>query len=222
MNRKKNQLSKIPLLFLVVVFTSKIAVSQTDTTIKQNVQSSDTIKNEPKKKKSSGFIAYGSATFNQLSMSTQYESNSNVGWALGVAYRRGRFFYWQIGARYNNAIYDVKNSVAQPGTSNTITVKDIDIPINIGLNLLSVTGKILGLRVYVGAVPAFLISAVDNNSTNFTKTNANSFIFYGQGGIGVDVLFLSIDAGYNYGFTDVSKTTGSKPGQAFVNLGFRF
>jgi hypothetical protein len=208
-------LNKTSLLFLMLVFVSKIAVAQIDTTAAAKSDSSTTKK---EKKKSSGFIAYGGVTFNQLSTSTQYESNSNVGWALGVAYRRGRFFYWQVGARYNNAIYNVKNS---GGVSNKVTVSDIDIPLNVGLNLLSVTGKILGLRIYAGAVPAFLTS-VSSDNTTFTKSNTNSFTFYGQGGIGVDVLFLSIDAGYNFGTSDVFKNFESKPGQVFVNLGFRF
>ena len=150
-----------------------------------------------------------------------YTSMSTGGWALGLAYRKGNFFYWQVGGRYNNAIYKINVPGETATANNSVSVTDIDIPINVGINLLSVT-KVLGLRVFVGAVPAFLISVGTSDYPEFTKTNANGFNMYGQGGIGVDVLFLSIDAGYNYGFTDVFKNTDSKPGQVFVNLGFRF
>ena len=219
MKIKNPPIVKISLLFFLLIFFSKITIAQVDSTVK-----ADTIKPEEPKKKSSGFIFYGGVTFNSMNTAPQYETNSNVGWALGVAYRRGKFFYWQVGARYNNAIYGVRDTAGSTlSESNSITVKDIDIPINVGLNLLSVTGKILGLRVYLGAVPAFLIGVNNNtNSSNLTKANTNSFNFYGQAGVGVDVLFLSIDAGYNAGFTDVFKNTESKPGQVFVNLGFRF
>lgn len=222
---KMHLLSKISFLFLILVFASKIAVSQVDTTatVTTTVKPDTATTKEPKKK-SSGFIFYGGVTFNSMNTAPQYETNSNVGWALGAAYRRGKFFYWQVGARYNSAIYGVRDTTGQTlSESNSITVNDIDIPINVGLNLLSVTGKILGLRVYLGAVPAFLTSVNNNtNASNLTKANANSFNFYGQVGVGVDVLFLSVDAGYNAGFTDVFKNTESKPGQVFVNLGFRF
>lgn len=222
--------SKTLLLFLMLVFISKIGVSQIDSTAKAKQDTivtatakQDTTKPTEKKKKSSGFVAYGAVTFNQLSMNdVDYTSKSTAGWALGLAYRKGNFFYWQVGARYNNAMYEINVPGQTSAVNNTVTLTDIDIPINVGINLLSVTQKILGLRVFVGAVPAFLISVGDSYYTEFTKSNANSFIMYGQGGIGIDVLFLSIDAGYNYGFTDVFKKTDSKPGQVFVNLGFRF
>jgi hypothetical protein len=221
MKTKKNQLSKISLLLLMLVFISKIAVSQTETTTKQNTPSSDT-KNPEKNKKSTGFMAYGGVTFNQMSMVAPFESTTYPGWSLGLAYKRGRFFYWQIGARYNNATYEVNTTGIPASTNNLVTVTDIDIPINVGINLLSITEKFLGLRIYVGAVPAFLTSVGTSEYPQFTKANANSFNFYGQGGVGVDVLFLSIDAGYNWGTTDVFKDIPGKPGQAFVNLGFRF
>jgi hypothetical protein len=33
----------------------------------------------------------------------------------------------------------------------------------------------------------------------------NDFNFYGQAGVGIDILALFIETGYNYGFTDVFK-----------------
>ena len=51
----------------------------------------------------------------------------------------------------------------------------------------------------------------------------NTFNLYGQGGVGVDVAFLFLEAGFNYGFTDLFKNDiESNPYQIFVNLGFRF
>lgn len=225
---KKTQLSKISFLFLMIVFISKMAVSQVDTTASVKVDSATkmtepTTTAEKKKKKSSGFTAYGAATFNQMNMSANsYTSTTTPGWALGLSFRKGNFFYWQVGARYNNAIYEINVPGQAVTTNNTVSVTDIDIPINVGINLLSITERFLGLRVFVGAVPAFLINVGSSDYNNFTKSNANSFTAYGQGGVGIDILFLSIDAGYNYGFNDVFTNTASKPGQVFVNLGFRF
>jgi len=51
----------------------------------------------------------------------------------------------------------------------------------------------------------------------------NAFNLYGQAGVGVDVAFLFVEAGYNYGFIDLFKNdVKSNPNQIFINLGFRF
>jgi hypothetical protein len=132
---------KIILLFLMLSAISITAVSQTDTiAAKQDTEKST----DKKKKKTNGFIVYGAATANQMSMSANnYESIMVPGWALGIAYRSGRFFYWQAGARYNNAVYEVHAKGATPDTvsDNLFSVTDIDIPITMGINLLSATKK---------------------------------------------------------------------------------
>ena len=213
---------KITFLFFALLFISKIAVSQVDTTAAKP----DSVKTtDKKKKKTNGFIVYGAATFNQLSMSSStYESLMVPGWGLGVAYRRGRFVYWQVGARYNNALYEVHLTGALPDSvsDNFFSVTDIDIPITGGINLLSATKKILGLRLFLSAVPAFVLKVGNNGYKNFNKDNVNDFNFYGQGGVGIDILALFVETGYSYGFTDVFKTTKSNPQQIFVNIGFRF
>ena len=87
---------------------------------------------------------------------------------------------------------------------------------------MSITSRIVGLRVFVSAVPTFALG-VGSNDINITKDNINSFMMYGQGGIGVDAAFLFLEAGLNYGFTDLFKNDiQSKPYQIFLNLGFRF
>ena len=224
---------QVSLLFVVIFFMPNIAVSQIDTTsyavkdstnVAKTGQESKKGNKEEKRKKSGVFMAYGGVTFNQLSTSNTYESVITPGWSLGAAYKHGRFFYWQIGARYNNAVYglNLADQTTDSIQDNLFSVKDIDIPVTAGLNLLYFTGKALGLRVYVSAVPAFVIGVGNSDYTNFSKDNVNSFNFYGQGGVGLDVLFLSIDAGYNFGLTDVFQNEQSTPGQIYVNLGFRF
>ena len=78
------------------------------------------------------------------------------------------------------------------------------------------------MRLFISAVPSFVLDVGNNDYPDFTKSDVNDATIYGQAGLGVDVLFLSIDLGYNYGFNDVFKNQKSRPGQAFVNLGFRF
>ena len=86
---------------------------------------------------------------------------------------------------------------------------------------MSFVNRIVALRLYISAVPSFALGVGDNDF-GFTKDDINTFIFYGQGGIGVSVAFIVLDVGYNYGFQDQFKDFDSSPGQVFVNLGFRF
>jgi hypothetical protein len=82
--------------------------------------------------------------------------------------------------------------------------------------------RVLSVRLFASAVPSVTLS-VGDNSYGITKDEVNSFIMYGQGGLGINVAFLVIELGYNYGFNElISSYPDSNPGQVFVNLGFRF
>ena len=162
------------------------------------------------------WVLYGGVTFNKLHVSSDnLESSSKTGWQAGLNYRRGNFIYWQVGVRYNSARYGVKDSA-----ENNFTVNDLGIPLTAGLSLFSATKKAINFRVFISAIPSFLLSVSDN--PKYTKDDTNSFFWAGQAGIGLDFLFLVVEAGYNYGFTDVLKNTNSKPRQGFVTIGFKF
>ena len=125
---------------------------------------------------------------------------------LGATYKRGKFFYWELGAQYNNPVYNLNDATIPKDLSSyfdiVFSVKRIDIPVSFGINILSVTSRIVGLRVFVSAVPSFAIGVGDNN-LDISMDNVNTFNFYGQAGAGVDVVFIFIEAGFNYGFDDL-------------------
>lgn len=201
----------------VQVDTTKIA--QSDSTM----QSTDKKSKKVDRKRKDEFILFTGVNFNQLNVeSTDFEVTSDVGYQFGGYYKRGKFFYWQAGARYSNAAYslqDLKNP--SDSTAYDFSVKSIDIPLTAGINILSATNRILALRIFVSADPTINFGVGDND-LGIEKDDINSFILYGQGGIGVNVAFLVIEAGYNYGLQDLFKDKKSVPGQVFINLGFRF
>ena len=112
-------------------------------------------------------------------------------------------------------------SFTDVNTKDNLRINSIDVPINVGINLLSVASRLVGLRAYIGAVPTFT-TKVGGNRLNITKDDINSFKMYGQAGLGVDIAFFFLETGVNYGFTDVLKEINSNHTQVFVNLGFRF
>jgi len=111
-----------------------------------------------------------------------------------------------------------------PGSllNGVFSVRNIDVPITFGINFLTFVNRIVGLRVYVSAVPSFTLG-VGDNKLGISMDHINAFNLYGQAGVGVDVAFLFVEAGYNYGFIDLFKNdVKSNPNQIFINLGFRF
>ena len=218
-------------LFLLAIFLflfSNFASAQQDSTrsVKKDTTSSAKKSDENKpgeeQKRKDVYIFYAGLNFNKLKVSSaNYKSSSEVGWHLGAAYRRGGFFYWQVGARFNSAQYHFKSFNGIDTTHDNFSVSDIDLPITGGINFLAFSNRILNLRLFVSAIPAFELS-VKNNDAGIVKDSTNTFNFYGQAGVGVDVFFLVIEAGFNYGFSDLLKNYQSNPGQVFINLGFRF
>ena len=235
MKKKQNFFSlKSTTLILVFLFLSNVPFAQTDSvqvvqtdTMPGEVQQVEEKKEKKDRKKKDEFKVCAGVNFNQLSIdSERYESTLAAGYLLGASYKRGRFFYWEIGACYNNPVYNLNDVTKSQDSSllldGVFSVRKIDVPITVGINLLSITSRIVGLRVYVSAVPAFALDVGDND-LGISKDDINTFNLYGQGGVGVDVAFLFLEAGFNYGFTDLFKNDiDSNPYQVFVNLGFRF
>ena len=175
-----------------------------------------------KKAKPKQLNFYIGGNSNTMSGSTaSYNANSALGYQLGVAFKKGSFTYWQVGLMYNYSAFGF-NTVATNIDTGKLNVQALDIPVTLGINFLSFA-KIVGLRAFVSAIPAFTLG-VGNNDFGISKDNVNSFVFYVGGGIGVDIFFLMIDIGYNYGTGSLMKNSASStnPGQAYLNLGFRF
>ena len=188
----------------------------------QNDSIQETEKVKKNKKVKDEFKVLAGATINNISNSAAYEASSELGYIIGAKYKRGKFFYWELGARYNAATYSlIAKSYGGSPLEGNLNVKSLDVPMNVGINLLSITSRIVGLRAYVGALPTFVLNVSDNN-LNIEKDDLNTFLMQAQAGIGLDIAFFFLETGVNYGFTDVLGNASSNPTQAFINLGFRF
>ena len=134
----------------------------------------------------------------------KYNANSGVGYHIGVAWQKGGFVYWQFGLRYNNAVYGFNSKVTSKDTGD-LKVQALDIPLTVGINFLSFA-KIVSLRAFISAMPSFTLGVSDNHF-GVSKDDVNSFIFYGQIGIGANIAFVLIDIGYNYGSQGLMKNS---------------
>ena len=168
------------------------------------------------------FIIYAGPNISTLRVeSEELNKESETGFHVGLSWRTKGAFYTQFGLRYNSPVYSIFPKTGSDSGDHKFTISDIDVPITAGINLLSGNDRGLNLRGYLGVVPAFNIGVGDNDA-GFAKDSVNTFVLYGQAGLGVDVAFLVFEVGYNYGFKDIIKNYNSKPGQWFLNIGWRF
>ncbi len=191
----------------------------------------DATEQKKEKKARSSFKVSAGANFNNLSLDSADEVTSSMtaGYNLGLSYKRGRFFYYEIGGRYNKRSFDVID-VSDPNEANqtvsSLSVSAIDMPLTGGINITSFADRLIGLRVFVSAVPSFSLGK-DVDELGLEKDDITDFLFYGQAGVGIDIAFFFIEAGYNYGFSNIvndiaNESIKSKPSQGYVNIGFRF
>jgi hypothetical protein len=183
--------------------------------------SNTTFSQESSKKKHEFKVFAG---FNLSDMSSEdgtYSASVAPGYALGAKYKRGKFFYWELGAIYNKGVYNL-TMTDETGTNDNLGVSNIGIPINVGINLLSATDKVVGLRFFVGVSPTFVLGTNDNDFDISTE-ELNNYLTYGKAGLGIDITVIFIETGINYGFSDLFETTGkTNPYEYFLNLGVRF
>lgn len=206
-----------------VVFAQEDQVAAQDSIVQDSIVAEKPAKEKKIKQKRDAFKVYGGLSFSDLNVTSDlYQSNTQTGFKFGGSYQRGRFFYFEVGAEYNHSVYEFTTNLGQVPSAyidNSFAIGAIDVPIRGGINFTSFVSRLVGVRAFIGAVPAFNISIDDQLS----KDDINTFNFYGTGGLSVDVAFVFLEAGYNYGFMDLIKNDfQSNPQQFFVNLGLRF
>jgi hypothetical protein len=204
-------------MFLAQIAVAQIDSLQTDTAAVQEQVVPTTEKKA--KKRVSDFKVYGGLSVSSILLSgSDVESPYSSGYILGASYRRGKYFYWEVGANFNGSVVGFEDVLK---TEETLEFRQINFPVTAGLNLLGKTSRILGVRAFGGLVPG-AITKVLSNDFELSKDDFNEFQLSGRLGVGVDVLFVFVELDYTYGFTDMLQDQGSNLSQVNFLLGFRF
>ena len=118
---KKVNLQVLIILFFVSIF-SNVLFAQTSFNegvlpeISQLTPPDDGTKQKNQKDE---FKIYAGINFNNLNISSEtYEPTMGIGWALGASYKRGKFFYWELGALYNNPVYNLTDATIPKDSSS--------------------------------------------------------------------------------------------------------
>ena len=214
---KKHPILTLLSLFLVMIAGAQVDSLQTDPAAVQEQVVPTTEKKA--KKRASDFKVYGGLSVSSILLSgSDVESPYSTGYALGGSYRRGKYFYWEVGANFNGSVVGFEDVLK---TEKTLEFRQLNFPLTVGLNVLGETRRVLGIRAFGGVLPG-AITKVLSNDFELSKDDFNEFQMSGRLGVGVDVLFLFVELDYTYGFTDMLQDQGSNLSQVNFLLGFRF
>ena len=227
----QKNVSSVVLTLAFIFFMAQQSRAQVDTTAKKDTvvvtqpapapapATTTTTTTEPTPKR---FIIYAGPNVSSLRKSAEeLKDESATGWHVGLSWRSKGFLFSQFGLRYNSPVYSILPTTGNTDGDHKFSVSSIDLPLSFGINILSATDKVLSLRGFLSAVPSFNIGVGDNDY-DYDTDKIETFNFAGTVGIGVDVLFMVFEIGYNHGFIDLLEDKESKPGQGFINLGIRF
>ncbi len=125
------------------------------------------------------------------------EFEGNVGYSLGADLRIGDRFQFQPGAHWFHASTATKVE-GQEAEADDIVHQYIKIKALVNFNLID--NDSFKFRVNAGPSYDFLINAEAGDED--IKDEFNSGVFNLQGGVGVDLLFLTAEVGYAQGISD--------------------
>lgn len=167
---------------------------------------------------------YLGANFAHVNMSSpDLSSDNKTGMQAGVYYRTGKVLYGQLGLEY----LSLRTHFTYHALGDIITSEDdvrlhqFALPAYIGVNLIP--GEMpADVRIYAGPTLTYLFD-VPVNQLDLTIKDFRKVGLTGALGAGLDILFLSVDAGYNFGLSQLFDDMYSgKANYAFVNVGVKF
>lgn len=154
-----------------------------------------------------------------------------LGYQGGLSMTIGNHFYISPGLWYST--FTSNTFLIEEGKENDdidfekeTTISTIALPVRLGFRLINPnTENIFNIRIYGGVTGAHVLS-VNHKGDDEIKLSEKDFetlFVSGTAGLGVDVLFFFLDAGYDIGLTGYEKNADkSRHNSMFVNLGVKF
>ena len=168
----------------------------------------------------------GINTFILSAIPDSASANVSIGWTIGVNFRLGDQTIFLPGIHYLHE----QNGVTIPAVSGNnnahaefVVKDDIDllrIPLLIGFRFFKTKDHdvAFNINLHGGGSVLYLLSATDHTSGKDKSSNYNSLGFALTGGIGLDILFLTLDVDVDYGMTKVYSDSFNDPDTELRNI----
>ncbi|MCB0571222.1 MAG: outer membrane beta-barrel protein [Phaeodactylibacter sp.] len=152
-------------------------------------------------------------------------AEARVGWNAGLDFRIGEgFLYLNPGAHYYSYTARLVKDVQSPDDiklREETTIQNLKLPVNLGIRLTGDNG-LLGLHVQGGVVPTMVLGVTERQDFFFDKNDLNTFTLGANMGVGVDVLFFTLDANYEIGLNDFFKNAEGRNNMLTISAGIKF
>jgi hypothetical protein len=177
------------------------------------------------------FMLLGIATlFAQVelkaSVGTNFSSFSNTpngssysgkaGYQFGGGVLIGEKFYVEPGIQFVKST----GEITENSTSFDFSQNFVKIPVYAGYHLLGAEDKPIALRIFAGPTVS-IAGKISKGEDQIGKDDLKKAIWAVDGGLGLDIFFLFVEANYEYAFTDhfVSDANNAKHGAFIINAG---
>ena len=152
-------------------------------------------------------------------------TEARVGWNAGIDLRFGdKMIFFNPGIQLNNYTARlVKDLEEQPDVKlrEETTIQALKAPINLGLRLTG-TGGLMQIYAKGGVTPTMLLSVQEKDNFPFNKDDLKKITWGANAGVGVDVLFLTVDLNYEIGLTDYFANAPGKNNVLTLSAGIKF
>ena len=154
-----------------------------------------------------------------------FSTEARLGWNAGFDLRLGEgFIFLQPGLHYYS---NTARLIQDLDMNNDINIEDetrirsLKMPLNVGLRLTG-NSRFFGIRAMGGITPNYILGVKEQDSFPFDKEDLNDWNFGANVGVGLDVLFFTIDANYELGLSDYFADATGKNNVFTVSLGLKF
>ncbi|MEP7028299.1 MAG: hypothetical protein ABI960_06870, partial [Candidatus Eisenbacteria bacterium] len=131
---------------------------------------------------------------------------ARAGYTFGGNVRLGGMLYVSPGAYYQRTSLrlTVRDALTSATIKDVVGVKAIYVPLQFGINLSPNPSAMTSVGIRLHAGPALtIVTSVDDNTLGITKDDYKHTHAGFEGGVGLDLSLITIDASYEKGITDV-------------------
>jgi hypothetical protein len=157
--------------------------------------------------------------------------DAQLGYQGGVSFTYGNHFYVSPGLWYskftlNSYLIDESQPDNDIDFEKESNISMLTIPIRFGFRFIDPnSSNIFNIRLYGGVTGQHVLS-VDTSGDpeiELDKSDYEDIVVNATAGLGVDVLFLFMDIGYDLGLSNFEKSnSNSRHNSMFVNVGAKF
>ncbi|MDX1667682.1 MAG: outer membrane beta-barrel protein [Saprospiraceae bacterium] len=152
-------------------------------------------------------------------------TEARVGWNAGMDFRLGSgVVYLTPGVHYYNftarLIRDVDPQTDIEFREET-TIQKVKLPLTLGWRLTG-RGGLLGIHARGGAVANWLADVKERPAFDLDKDELKEWTYGARAGVGLDLLFLTVDLDYEWGLSDFFEQTSGKNNMLTLSAGVRF